>query len=73
MFCSVYFYFGATILNFDSFSIVYHIVRTRITKVTASFSLFVLSELVFTKKVPYPVHYSLLIYPKLIPLWSGTD
>jgi hypothetical protein len=42
-------------------------------KVTASFSLFALSELVCTKKVPYPIHYSLLIYPKLILLWSVTD
>ncbi len=57
---------------FDTFSS-YHIVRTRIAKVTASFSLFALSELVCTKKVPYPIHYSLLIYPKLILLWSVPD
>ena len=36
----------------------------------ASFSLFGLSELVCNKKVTYPIHYSLLIYPKLIPLWN---
>ena len=38
-----------------------------------TFSLFALSELVCTKKVPYPIHYSLLIYPKLILLWSVPD
>ena len=38
-----------------------------------AYSLFVLSELVCTKKVPYPIHYSLLIYPKLILLWSVPD
>ncbi len=38
-----------------------------------TFSLFALSELVCIKKVPYPIHYSLLIYPKLILLWSVTD
>jgi hypothetical protein len=38
-----------------------------------TFSLFALSELVCTKKVPYPIHYSLLIYPKLILLWSLPD
>jgi hypothetical protein len=41
--------------------------------VTASFSLFPLSELVCTKNVSYPIHYSLLIYLKLIPLWSVPD
>jgi hypothetical protein len=72
MFCSAYFYSCTAILKFDSFSLSYHIVRTRIAKVTASFSLFALSELVCTKKVPYPIHYSLLIYPKLILLWRVT-
>ncbi len=38
-----------------------------------TFFLFALSELVCTKKVPYPIHFSLLIYPKLILLWSVTD
>ncbi len=28
---------------------------------------------VCTKKGPYPIHYSLLIYPKLILLWSVPD
>ena len=55
-FCSAYFYFGTTILNFDSFSLSYHIVRTQIAKVTASFSLFALAELVCTKKLPYPIY-----------------
>ena len=71
-FCNVSFNFATAISKFDTFSS-YHIVRTRIAKVTASFSLFALSELVCTKKVPYPIHYSLLIYPKLILLWSVTD
>ena len=38
-----------------------------------TFSFFALLELVCTKKVPYPIHYSLLIYPKLILLWSVPD
>ncbi len=38
-----------------------------------TFSLFALLELVCTKKLPYPIHYSLLIYPKLILFWSVTD
>jgi hypothetical protein len=42
-------------------------------KVTAFFSLFAQWELVCTKKVPHPIHYYLLIYPKLILLWSVTD
>jgi hypothetical protein len=71
-FCNVFFNFATAILKFDTFSL-YHIVRTQIAKVTASFSLFALSELVCTKKVPYPIHYSLFIYPKLILLWSVTD
>jgi hypothetical protein len=71
-FRNVSFNFATAISKFDTFSS-YHIVRTQITKVTASFSLFALSELVCTKKVPYPIHYSLLIYPKLILLWSVPD
>jgi hypothetical protein len=72
MFCNVSFNFATAISKFDTFSS-YHIVRTRIAKVTASFSHFALSELVSTKKVPYPIQYSLLIYPKLILLWSVPD
>ncbi len=71
-FQNVSLHFANAISNFDTFSS-YHIVRTRIAKVIASFSLFALSELVCTKKVPYPIHCSLLIYPKLILLWSVTD
>ncbi len=71
-FCNVSFNFATGISKFDTFSL-YHIVRTRIAKVTASFSLFALSELVCTKKVPYPIHYSLLIYPKLILFWRVPD
>ena len=72
-FCGAYFYFGTAILKVDSFSLSYHIVHTRIAKVTASFSFFALSKLVCAKKVFYPIQYSLLIYPKLIPLWSAMD
>jgi hypothetical protein len=68
-FHNVSFNFATPILKFDTFSL-YHIVHTQIAKVTASFSLFALSELVCTKKLPYPIHYSLLIYPKLIHFWS---
>ena len=56
--------FATAISKFDTFSL-YHILRTPIAKVTASFSLFSLSELV--------IHYSLLIYPELILLWSVPD
>ena len=75
-FCSACFYFGTTILKFDSFSLLYHIVRKWIAKVTASFSLYALSELVYTKKyftlyiIPY------LFTPSLFPFgvfWTETD
>ncbi len=71
-FHNVSFNFATTILKFDTFSS-YHIVHTQIAKVTASFSLFALLELVSTKKVPYSIHYSLLIYPKRILLWRIPD
>jgi hypothetical protein len=71
-FHNVSFNFATAMSKFDTFSS-YHIVRTQIAKVTASFYLFALTELVCTKKVPYPIHYSLLIYPKLILLWSVPD
>ena len=71
-FRNVSFNFATAISKFDTFSS-YHIVRTQIAKVTASFSLFGQSELVCTKKVPYPIHYSLLIHPKRILLWSVPD
>jgi hypothetical protein len=71
-FRNVSFNFATAISKFDTFSL-YHIVHTQIAKVTASFSLFALLELVCTKKVPNPIHYSLLIYPKLILLWSVPD
>ncbi len=72
MFHNVSFNFATAILKFDTFSS-YHIIRTQIAKETASFSLFALLESVCTKKVPYTIHYSLHIYPKLIILWSVTD
>ncbi len=48
MFHNVSFNFATAISKFDTFSS-YHIVRTQIAKVTASFSLFALAELVCTK------------------------
>jgi hypothetical protein len=71
-FRNVSFNFATAITKFDTFSL-YYIVRTQIAKVTASLSLFALSKLVCSKKVPYPIHYSLLIYLKLILLWSVPD
>ena len=62
----VSFNFATAILKFDTFSS-YHIVRTRITMVTASFSLFALSELVCTKKVFYPI----LLFPTFSPQASS--
>jgi hypothetical protein len=64
MFNNVPFDFATTISKFDTFSL-YHIVRTQIAKVTASFSLFELSELVCTKKVPYPYIIPYLFTPSL--------
>jgi hypothetical protein len=72
MFHNVSFNFATAISKFDTFSS-FHIVRTRIAKVTASFSLYALSELVCTKKYFTLFYYSLLIHPKLIPFWSVTD
>ncbi len=72
-FCNVSFNFATIISKFDTFSS-YHIVRTRIAKVTASFSLFALSELVCTKKyltlyiIPYLFTPSLFAFRAL-----GTD
>ncbi len=60
-FRNVSFNFSTAISKFDTFSS-YHIVCTQIAKVTASFSLFALSELVCTKKVPYPIHYSSYLF-----------
>ena len=47
---SGYFYLGTAILKFDSFSLLIHVVHTRIVKVAASFSRFALLELVCAKK-----------------------
>ncbi len=67
----------------DTFSLsynhTYHTYHTRVFHIYVpirrwqTFSLFALSELVCTKQVFYPIHYSLLIYPKLTPFWSITD
>jgi hypothetical protein len=73
MFRNVSFNFATAISKFDTFSS-YYIVRTRIAMVTASFSLFALSELVCTKNVFYPILlFPLLSHPKLLPLWSVPD
>ena len=65
-------FFATAISKFDTLSL-YHIVRTRIAKVT-NFSLFALSELVCTKNVFYPILlFPLLSHPKLLPLWSVPD
>jgi hypothetical protein len=73
MFRNVSFNFATAILKFDTFSS-YHIIRTQITMVTASFSLFALSELVCTKNVFYPILLiPLLSHPELLPLWSVPD
>ena len=70
MFRNVSFNFATAISKFDTFSS-YHIIRTQITMVTASFSLFALSELVCTKNVFYPILlFPLLTHPKLLPLWT---
>ena len=66
MFRNVSFNFATAISKFDTFSS-YHIVLARITKVTASFSLFALSELVFSKNVFYPI----LLFPTCSPQASS--
>ncbi len=58
------FYFGTNILKLDSFFLLYHIVRTRIAKVTASFSLFKLSKLVRAKKSTLPYTLFLTYLPQ---------
>jgi hypothetical protein len=82
-FHNVSFNFATTISKFDTFSLSYHIVHKRITKVTdflsfclseLVYSLFALSELVCTKNVFCPILlFPLLSHPKLLPLWSVTD
>ncbi len=63
MFRNVSFNFATAISKFDTFSS-YHIIRTRIAKVTNFFP-FALSKLL--------VLFPLLSHPKLLPLWSITD
>ena len=66
---SQYFSFNFATANskFDTFSS-YHIVRTQIVKVTASFSLFAQSELVYTKNVLTLFYYSLyFLTPRFFP------
>jgi hypothetical protein len=72
MFRNISFNFATAILKFDTFSL-YHIVRTRIAKVTNFFP-FCTIGIISIKNVFYPILlFPLLSHPKLLPLWSVPD
>ena len=66
MFCSAYFILVPLCWNLTA-SLYHTILQVHKLQRWQTFSLLALSELVITKKVPYPIHYSLLINPKLFP------
>jgi hypothetical protein len=72
-FCSAYFYFGtAAILKFDSFSILPYWTYMNCKGDSLFFSYCTIGISMYQKWY-FTIHYSLLIYPKLIPFWSITD
>jgi len=71
MFCNVSFNFATAISKFDTFTS-YHIVRTRIVKVTNFIPFCTIGISMYQKRIlPYII--SLFSQPKLLPLWSVTD